>query len=336
MVKDIKNAGGNNFSRRDGFQTLKESFNDGESAFDQIVVNSIVPVRYTRLSYELMTLLDGTDDVKYIFFWGHGETESNQIEFPDKPLGSTEKTTLDFTNSAAADLSSTHFFMYDDAGSVGLWFNLDGGDSAPAIIVNRFIEIPIVSGDTPIDLALATQTAIQADSEFTAVNSNGYVMVASSSNGNRTNSFDGDSGINITVTDGNSSINSKYISITDAKDNKFHVWWNVNSTGLDPDPDPGNSTGIEVPLDVAETAITVSAKTTTILDTYANFLVNSEDQFMVVKNAHQGISDGIIDGDTGFIIDSVKAGEDKPLVYQIEFFYDDDSYPISWEPVNIN
>lgn len=331
-----KNGGkyANNLSTRDSQQVLKDVHSRSEYALDVVNVNSLVPKRYSKITWELQTLLDGTEDVKYLIFWGFGETESNDITIGDNPLGSTEKTTLNFNGLSASDLAGTYFYIYDDAGSVAVWFNLDAGDTQPSIIANRFLEVPIITGDTPTELALATQTVLHSDSEFTAVNSTTYVMIASITTGNKTNAVDGDSGVSISVTDGSTSINSKYIFIYDGLGNKYHAWWNVNSTGTDPDPDPGNSVGIEITLDAAETASTVAEKTTTALNNQDNFIASSEDDILLIKNTHEGSSLGIVDGDTGFEIQDVTDGEDKPIIQKIQVFYDEESCPVRFEVIN--
>jgi hypothetical protein len=335
MIKDIKNSGDHNFSRRDGFQTLKEAFNDAESAYDQIVTNSLVPKRYTSITWELQTLGDGTEDVKYINFWGHGDTESNELRIGDSPLGSTEKTTIDFSNKTPEQLAGKYLFIYDDVGSVCIWFNLDSANSQPSVIANRYIEVPITAGSSPESLATITSSTLNSDSEFTATYLNQYVMVASVSYGNKTNSVDGNSGLMLTITDGTENINSKYMFLYDAKGNKYHIWWNVNSTGTDPDPDPSNSTPIEVTLDVAETATTVATKTAHEIDLTDEFLASSEDFYVIVKNKFDGSSLGIVDGNTGFSVENLKKGSARPLVRKIQVFYDNDYFPTSFEVVNI-
>jgi hypothetical protein len=331
----VKNRGTNSnlLSRRDGMQVLKDAHSMDEFALDTITANSLIPKRYSKITWEFQTLGDGSEDVKYLFFWGFGEYESNQIEIYDSPLGLAEKTTINFVGKTPASLSNTYFIIYDDVGSVAVWFNLDGVGSQPVVVVNRFIEVSINTGDSVNDLALAAKTAIHADSEFTCANLTSYIMIASISYGNKPNSLDGDSGLSISTVDGHETLNSKYIYLYDGNGNKYYVWWNVNSTGIDPNPDPGNATPIEVLLDIAETPTTVATKTAAQINLNDVFRASNEDMYVVVINTHEGVSQGVIDGNTGLIIDSIKKGEDKPLIAQLEIKYDDEYLPISVEVI---
>lgn len=57
----------------------------------------------------------------------------------------------------------------------------------------------------------------------------------------------------ICVADISNSLQSDYITINSAPDNKkFHIWFNVGGLGVD--PAPADSTGIEVPVSTNETA----------------------------------------------------------------------------------
>jgi hypothetical protein len=331
-----KNRGqdSNLLSKRDMGQVLKDSHNMDEFALDVMAANSLVPKRYSKITWELQDFPDGTQDVKYLLFWGFGEYASNQIEIPSDPMGVPEKTTVSFSGKTASDLAGKYFFIYDDFGSVCIWFNLDGVDTQPVVVASRFLEIPINTGDSPTNLALASKTVIHADSQFIATNVTSYILIASVTDGNKSNSVDGNSGLNITTTDGHTTINSKYINLIDGMGNNYYVWWNVNGTGVN--PSIPSSIEIVVNLDAVETPSTIAAKTKiAILATTDVFLASNEDEFLVVTNVHEGLTDGLIDGNTGFVIDVIQKGEAKPLVQKIEVKYDDDYIPISFEAVNI-
>ena len=57
--------------------------------------------------------------------------------------------------------------------------------------------------------------------------------------------------------DTGSDLNNKYFYIADASNNQSYVWFNVAAAGVDPDPDDGDTTGVEVTIaeGVADTVV---------------------------------------------------------------------------------
>jgi hypothetical protein len=328
-----KNRGiaSNLLSKRDPGQVMQDSHNMDEFALDVMVANSFIPKRYSKISWENQALADGTEEVKYLFFWGFGEKESNQLEVYDSPLGSKEKTTINLASYSPALLEGKYFYVYDDVGSVAAWFNVDGNNSQPAVLANRFLEIPLVASDSPAAIALAIKTTFHADSEFVSVNTSTYVMIESATNGNKTNSVNGDTNFNFLVEDGSDSINSKYLELSDDKNSKHYIWFNVNGTGVD--PSIPLSVGIEVPLAIAETASTVAQKITLALSTYSRFKATQEGVYVVIECVYDGASDGLVDGNTGFVLNEIQNGEDKPLVAKVEVILDSNDCPAAFERI---
>lgn len=329
----VKNSGknANLLSQRDPGQVLQDSHNMREYALDTLTVNSLVPHRYSKITWDYQTLLDGSKEVKYLYFWGFGEKESNQFEIYEKPLGSKETTTINFTNQTAAGLAGKYFFIFDDGGSVAAWYNFNSSNTQPVVVANRFLEVTVVSGDTPADLALKTRNVFNADSEYTAVNSGTYVMIESITNGNKNNAVNGDTNLYISVQNGTETINSKYILITDDSNNTYYVWFNSNGTGID--PAVPLTTGIEVVLGIAETANTVAQKITLALTPTPRIKVSQDGVFVVIGNLYDGVSNGVVDFNTGFYINNIKTGADKPIVGQVEIILDDDGCPVAFEVI---
>jgi len=320
-------------SRYDSGQIIKDVHNEPEQAIDVILRNALVPKKYSSISYEFKDMGDGTFEVEYIHFYGNGTKEKNQIEIAESPLGIKEQSTFNLVGKTPANLDGTYLIIHDDSGSVGVWFDLDNLSTPPTTGATRDIQIDIATGDSDSVMAGKLAATIQADSEFTSAAVTTFVAIESVSLGNKTNATIETSGLTVSITDGKLSVNNTYFYLYDAVDTKYHVWFNISSTGVDPDPDPGNSTAIEVAITGVETQTTVAVKTAAAIDLNPEFLGTTEDWFVLVENESYGDSLGIVDGDTGYNIDSVTAGVDATLVATIRAYFDVNNFIVKVEGV---
>lgn len=109
------------------------------------------------------------------------------------------------TNTAgvADAIGGTYFKTYDDAGSVAVWFNVDG-EPIPPHGCSRAIQVILSPGDSASTVAEKMAAAIDADPQFTASSSTTNVYVSNYYNGARGATVDGtspyDTGFVITVT----------------------------------------------------------------------------------------------------------------------------------------
>lgn len=114
--------------------------------------------------------------------------------------------------------------------------------------------------------------------------------------------------VTATFADGvDSTLNNTYFSLSEAEDAEtFHVWFNVNSEGVDPAPE--SSTAIEVAVAVGDAASAIATAAAAAIDAKAEFVssVVSGAQFKVV-NAAEGYATDVVDVDSGFTI--AKQGE---------------------------
>lgn len=112
-----------------------------------------------------------------------------------------EVTTAEFTGISDT-VDGKSFLLHDNAGSVGVWFNKDGAGVNP-MSGTRMIEVPIVTSDTDEAIATAGQTALDADSQFTASIDGTLVTITNLQLGVQTHAADVDSGVVIaTITQG--------------------------------------------------------------------------------------------------------------------------------------
>jgi len=118
-------------------------------------------------------------------------------------LTSHEQTTIQTVADVSANLDRTAFIIYDQAGSVAVWIDVDDSGSAPppaALAADRAIEVTGVSTDDSADsVATAIAAALSADSEFSANAVGNVITVDDAAQGARTDASDVDTGFTIAV-----------------------------------------------------------------------------------------------------------------------------------------
>ena len=89
------------------------------------------------------------------------------------------------TGSAAQTLNGTYFIVYDQAGSVAVWFNLGGSLTTPPLSgADRSIAVTNANfGDSANNIATATIMALNADPSFTATTAGDVVTIKSTTDG---------------------------------------------------------------------------------------------------------------------------------------------------------
>ena len=115
-------------------------------------------------------------------------------------VGFTFSTTI---GGAADALGGTYFKMYDSAGSVAVWLNVNGS-ALPPHGCSRAIQVLLSPGDSAITVASKIAATIDADPQFVSNSSTTNVYVANYENGARGTAIDGTSpystGFTVTVT----------------------------------------------------------------------------------------------------------------------------------------
>src|SRR5690606_610371 len=91
--------------------------------------------------------------------------------------------------------SGAYFDIYDNAGPVRVWFDVDGLSVAPSVPMGgRLLEVDIVANDSAVAVATALNTDLDADSQFSSTRLNNVVTAADASVGVRSNVVDGNPG----------------------------------------------------------------------------------------------------------------------------------------------
>lgn len=127
------------------------------------------------------------------------------------------------------------------------------------------------------------------------------------------------------------SLNNKYFFIYSANGpTKYYVWFN-NGSGVDPDPDVGASTPIEVSYSNNDVASVLATKIKDKLNTTLDFLAESHDRVVVISDNTEGSVTNISAGNSGFIPAVLVQGSNRGVRTVIQLSYDGDGNLLSAE-----
>lgn len=217
----------------------------------------------------------------------------------------------------AGSLDGLFFTLYDSAGSVAFWFDVDNsGTSAPAgaLSADRNVEISTVnSNDDEFAVAQAIQAVVDADSEFGAAVASNVVTVTDAVGGVRTDATAGDSGFTVNVTtqgvDAISSLHQKYFVIYDQA-GSVGVWFDVGNQGASAPAGVGAlDRAISVTTIVAgDDAPTVATKIASAVNADAQFDASASGNELVITDANAGERTDATVGTSGFSLQILVQG----------------------------
>lgn len=123
------------------------------------------------------------------------------------PVDGTPPTAFVFgVTPGAADVSldGKYFIVYDDVGSVAVWFDVgNNGTPEPFHGADRSIRCGLINyGDSAATVAAAIATTVNPDTKFNATALSNVVTITTTFNANTTNASIGTSGFSVIVTDG--------------------------------------------------------------------------------------------------------------------------------------
>ena len=205
------------------------------------------------------------------------------------------------------------------------------GWTSPNTFLNTLINNPVtleVITTTTDGLALANelntiakQTIVTTVGEFKNQPLSNFIVFSGVLNGSftisTTEGYKGsDVGFSVTVNSGTWNIpngenfgyylNNKYFLLSSPTVN-YYVWYNVDSTGVD--PEVATRTGIEVGLDVSDTAVAVATKTKTALDAVAGvFTTTRLGSVLSIANQVIGVSTDVDAGTSNFTVSKTVDG----------------------------
>lgn len=249
-----------------------------------------------------------------------GSPEQSYVTVSSVGTGSFESFVI--TCPAGDEAAQADYFSFSqpDGQKFAIWLDVDADGTAPSGAVytaaDNKIEIDVVSTPTPTTAAATAaliKTAIELDGDFdeyTIVdNEDGTLSFTATALGNPANAAphaaDDLSAGNFlaSVTSGSSaSSQNDYFVLHDDDTGLFHVWLNVNSEGVDPDPG-GGSVGIEVAVSAADSAATVAAAIATAVNANAEFEAEYDGAGRVkITTATNAVVVDLADGDLGVTV----------------------------------
>lgn len=122
-----------------------------------------------------------------------------------------------------------------------------------------------------------------------------------------------------TRSDVGGDLNNTYFFIYEARSNKlFHVWYNVDSLGVN--PAPANSTGIEIQINSNDNSALVAYATELVLSLYSTYFnVSRTNSVLKITTVKLGEANNTLDVSTSFLITN-DPGE-KELIKKIDISY---------------
>ncbi|NJO65528.1 MAG: hypothetical protein HC836_47770, partial [Richelia sp. RM2_1_2] len=251
----------------------------------------------------------------------------------DDYQGEPEITTISTLTAIPITLSGKYFIIYDDVGTVGVWFDVDNSSLAPITGALRDIEIDILSTDNNVAIASKLAITMNGDAKFVASAASTSAYLTASTVGNLLNASDVDTGLGFIIDDGiaPNTLNNKYFYLYSANDViEYYVWYNVD--GLGTDPAIGGKTGIEVEIVANDLSTVVATKTALAINDTEKFNCQvGTDAVLYINNARGGETSATEDVNTGFYIRQLIAGENRALIATLFIEYDGNNEIISVE-----
>lgn len=320
----VKTYGRNNANDLGHTQNLQNSGNVDESAVDVVGVNSLVPRRFAKVALTHTTLPNSKRAISRAVYYGRGAKPIYRVRTRGSINGATEKTILDAPNISPLSLEAKYFVIYDSVGSVGVWYRYNPATIAPAMVVDRSIMVDIQGQSTIIGVLTATVNKLEADSEFSAYFDAGRAIIELNASGDEPNGNSGTTPFTLTIINGLDPIHNTYFYLYNGNNvQKYHAWYNVDGTGFDPDPDPGNSLPIEINITSFDTIAEISSKSAFAISNITGFdCIANLDSFEIVVDQY-GVNTPVGGGTTNhYAYDIIQSGKDHEIVADLQLTYD--------------
>lgn len=319
----------NQLSDLDYPQVLQDSHNKALHALDVNLISDI-PADGSKVTYEFKDMGDGTFETKFINFYGNGTKQQTSFEIRTTFQGSAEITTFSLIGKTPADLDAKYATIYDDVGSVGILFRLDGGSTGTSGAA-RDITVDIATGDSATVLAQKTASTLNSDSKFSGSDLSGLAIIQSSTIGNKTDATAGDSGVGVSIQDGVANLNNQYALLYSATDKtEYYIWFDFNSTGTD--PAIAGKTGIEIDFTIADSYEDLMSRISTVVGALDDF-TTEYDAKVFIQTAGIGVTTASSDVDSGSTISTVTTGSAGSLVGRIQVYFDSNKLITGYERI---
>lgn len=137
----------------------------------------------------------------FTFISSLGSAPQINVTISSNNLTSSEQTSIACVADVSNSLDRTSLILYDQAGSVGVWIDIDNsGSTVPpaALAADRQIEITgVVLDDTDVSVAAAMAAILSADSEFSVIVVGNALTITDVNQGARVDGADVDTGFTL-------------------------------------------------------------------------------------------------------------------------------------------
>ena len=219
------------------------------------------------------------------------------------------------TSNAGGALHLDYFIIYDTAGSVAVWYDVNNtGAPPPSHGADRAIKVAtLINGDTASEVATKTGQALMLDSAFTVGVISNQITITNTINGLLSASSTGTTTFSISDTFGtdDNSINGKYFKISD-QNGSVAVWFDVNSQGTT-EPFHGADRSIKIDnISAGDSANTIAAAIATILNLDAEFSASALLNVVTVNSSTDGNLPDADSATSGFSVSSTDGSLGSP------------------------
>jgi len=317
-VTMVKNTGipENQLSDFDMGSVLKDAHNKALHALDVNSVNGIA----APTSSKIVPTYDSCGNLTQVEYYGLGKKEITDIILRANPQGTFEITTFSLTAQTPAGLDTKYAIIYDEVGSVGIQFRLDGGSLA-ATGAARDIICDIATGDSTSALATKLASSLNSDSKFSGSALGALSVIQSSTVGIKSDATAGDTTISIAIVDGIDSYLEKLFYVFN-NDNSLKYGWYYTIDGSG--SEPSNNADVIAAINILSTDDIgqSTAKTITAVNSPVYFNASGGGTTVRVTQTINGNTTGFLDGNTGFSGSTIQDGKALELVQTTVITYD--------------
>ena len=205
----------------------------------------------------------------------------------------------------SGSLNGTYFIIYDTAGSVAIWFDLNNsGTPEPPHGADRSIKVAtVLTNDSDVTVATKIYNYLVLDSAFNAAAIGNQVTITNKQNGLLSNGSAGTSGFVVNTTPGtnNVSLDGKYFIIYD-DNGSVAVWFDVGNHGTQ-EPFHGADRSIKVSgVNFGDSASTVASAIVAAVNLDTKFSASSLSNVATITNTFNGNVPSATPGTSGFSV----------------------------------
>lgn len=255
-----------------------------------------------------------------------GAYEISEVTAVADNQGKSEITKITTVADVSGTLASTYFTLYDEFGSVAVWFQISGSPQ-PSHGANRAIMVSITSNDSANTVATQLTTVLAADTAFSATRVNNEVTITLDDSLAVPDAVDFNTTFDFDILqkgENRDSLDGTYFNVYDDS-GLIKVWYDVDNTSTP----PSGVSLLEVDVLSNDSATAVATKTATAITAAAyNISATSLSSVLTISNDLIGNRTNASDFNTGFDIETITNGTDADSLSGTYFDLNDQNGPV--------